>query len=136
MAGKDEVSALKTWLLVLASMIDDILILGLVFLLLWIFHVKITWPLILAAVLAIIVFAIIMHQAVIPALRRRKIAGSEGMIGATGIVIEAIAPKGTVEIKGEYWKATAIDGKIEKGRDVEVVSIKGLNLKVKEKKSG
>lgn len=128
-------SALKAWLLVLVSLIDDAVALGLVFLGLWYFHVKITWPVILVIAAGMAAFILVMHKAVIPAIRRRKITGAEGMIGEVGKVTETLDPVGMVEIKGEYWKAKGINGEISKGRDVEVVGIKGLGLEVKEKES-
>ena len=134
MDKKGEISTLKAWLIVLASLIDDAVVLGLIFLILWAFHVKITLALVLALAAGIIVWVIIMHKAVIPAMRRRKVNGAEGMIGAAGIVSETLDPVGMVDINGEYWKASGVNGKIEKGREIEVVGIKGLTLEVKEKK--
>jgi membrane-bound serine protease (ClpP class) len=133
---KSEMSALKSWLLVLVALADDIVILALIFFLLWVFRVKITWWMILSAVVFIIVFAIIMHKAVIPAFRRRKVTGAEGMIGAFGKAREILDPSGQIEVNGEYWKATSVSGKIEEGKQVEVVSINGLELEVKEKVNG
>ena len=124
-------SSRKAWLLVLASLIDDALVLALVFIGLWYFHVKITWQIILVIVLAMAGFIVLMHKAVVPALRRRKVTGSEGMIGMTGRVTQRLDPAGTVMIKGEYWQASSIEGKIESGEEVEVVSIDGLKLKVR-----
>jgi membrane-bound ClpP family serine protease len=37
-----------------------------------------------------------------------------------------------VMIAGEYWKAYGVNGRIETGREVEVVAINGLVLDVKE----
>jgi len=125
-------SARKAWLLLLSSFIDEVVMLALIILALWYFHVEITWLIILVIVMFIIIFAIIMHFAVVPALRRSIVTGVEGMIGATGKVIETLNPEGTVDIKGEYWKAVSADGKIETEKNVEVVDIHGLMLKVKE----
>ena len=133
MNKQGEMSTLKAWLIVLASLIDDIVVLGLVFLIVWVFRVKITLALILVLAAGIIIWAFIMHKAVIPAMRRRKVMGAEGMIGAQGVVSETLGPVGMVEIKGEYWKAAGVNGKIEKGQEIEVVGIKGLTLEVKEK---
>ena len=133
MNKKGEVSTAKAWLMVLASLIDDAVVLALVFLGLWLFHVKITLVLILTLAAGIIVWAFIMHKAVIPAMRRKKVNGAEGMIGAQGVVSETLAPIGMVEINGEYWKASGVNGRIDKGREIEVVGIKGLKLQVKEK---
>ncbi len=54
MSRKDEISPLKAWLIVLASLIDDILVLGIVFLALRLFHVRITWWLIAVIGLAMV----------------------------------------------------------------------------------
>jgi membrane-bound ClpP family serine protease len=124
-------SALRAWLLVLASLIDDALVLTLVFLGLWYFHVRITWEIILVIALVMAGFIVLMHKAVVPALRRRQTTGREGMIGLTGRVTQALDPTGTVHIKDEYWQASSVEGKIEVGEGVEVVGIDGLKLKVR-----
>jgi len=131
---KNEISLLRAWLIVLASLIDDALVLALVFVGLWYFHVKITWTIILVIALAIIGFVFIMHKAVIPSLRRRRVTGREGMIGMTGRVTQPLEPNGMVLIKGEYWQAKSAEGKIEIGEHVEVVGIDGLEVEVRKKR--
>jgi membrane-bound serine protease (ClpP class) len=133
MNKKGEMSLLQAWLIIAASLIDDAVVLALVLLGLWAFHVKITWPVILVVAVVIIAFIFIMHRAVIPALRRRKITGAEGMIGMTGKVTEPLRPAGTVLIKDEYWQAKSVEGNIEIGDVVEVTGINGLNLEVRKK---
>jgi membrane-bound serine protease (ClpP class) len=133
MQKKNETSLLKAWLFVLASLVDDALVLVLVFLALWYFHVRITWTIIMVIAVAMIGFVFLMHKAVVPALRRRKVTGGEGMIGMTGRVTQPLAPKGMVEIKGEYWQATSIEGKIDSSEIIEVVGIHGLMLEVRKK---
>jgi membrane-bound ClpP family serine protease len=133
MNKKGEISIRKAWLLVLVSLIDDAAVLALIFVGLWYFHVKITWWLILVIAVGMVAFVFIMHKAVIPSLCRRKVTGAEGMIGAVGEVTVALKPKGTVIIKGEYWKARSSEGDIEAGSMVEVIGIDGLNLEVREK---
>jgi membrane-bound serine protease (ClpP class) len=76
-----------------------------------------------------------MHQAVIPSLRRRKVTGSEGMIGMIGRVTESCHPKGTVKIKDEYWQAKSVEGDIDVGEDIEVVGIDRLILEIRRKAS-
>jgi membrane-bound serine protease (ClpP class) len=133
MKQKGDMSLLKLWLIIAASLIDDAIVLALVLLLLWLFQVEFTWYLflILAALMAAFVF--IMHKAVVPAIRRRKLTGAEGMVGMLGIVAAPLKPKGTVKIKGEYWNASSVAGNIEAGESVEVVDIEGLHLKVRKK---
>ncbi len=135
MNKKGEMSALKAWLIVLASLLDDAAVLALIFLGLWFFHIEITWAIILVVALVIVAFFFIMHKAVVPSLRRRKVTGAEGMIGMTGKVIESLKPEGTIEIKGEYWKAKSVEGEIRAGDAVEVLEIDGLMLKVRRKAS-
>jgi membrane-bound ClpP family serine protease len=134
MVNKGELSTLKAWLIVLASLLDDAVLLVLIFLALRFFHVKITWPIILVAGLAVVIFFIIMHKAVVPSLRRRQMTGAAGMIGLTGKVTQALKPQGVVKIKDEYWQAKSIDDDVDIGEDVEVVEISGLVLEVKRKK--
>jgi membrane-bound ClpP family serine protease len=131
MAGKGEISRLRAWLIVLASLIDDAAVLVLIFLGLWLFHVRITGLMIVVVLLALGTFTFIMHKAVIPSLRKRKVTGAEGMIGMVGKVVKPLKPDGVVKVRGELWQAKSLDGDIEKGEAVEVVSIEGLVLEVR-----
>ena len=133
MNKKGEISVRKAWLIVLASLIDDVVVLALIFLGLWLFHVEISWWIISIVMVAIVFFILVMHKAVVPAIRRRKLTGAEGMIGMTGKVIEPLKPVGTVKIKGEYWKAVSKKEDCEIGDDVEVLDINGLDLEVRKK---
>lgn len=123
----------NTWFVVMIALLDDIIVLALVVLILWIFDVELPVPAIVILVLGLGTFIFIVHRAVVPAIRRRKTSGAEGMIGMTGEVTEPLKPKGVVKIKGEYWKAVCVEGDVDKGEDVEVLGIKGLNLEVRKK---
>ena len=131
MVKKRDTSGLKAWLLALASLIDDILLLVILFVVLKIFHVKITWEIILAVVALVVAFFFIMHKAIVPGLRRRKVTGTEALIGETGVVTEALTPQGMIKIKDEYWKAKSAGDTITIGEKVEVLGISGLILEVK-----
>ena len=130
---KDTPSKTKAWFIVLLALLDDIAVLAVIVFILWIFDVELSIPVIVVLVLALGTFVFIIHRAVIPAIRRRKISGAEGMIGATGIVTQPLKPKGIVKIRDEYWKATCIDGDADTGEDIEVQRINGLNLEVRKK---
>ena len=123
----------KAWLVVLFSLVDEAVILVLVILGLWYFHVNISWPLILVVGLLMVAFVFIVHKAIIPGLLRKKLTGREGMIGTVGRVTESLDPSGTVIIKGEYWQARCTGDGIGVGEEVEVVRIAGLTLEVKKK---
>jgi len=123
----------RAWLTVLFSLLDEAILLVLVVLGLWYFHVKVSWPLVLVIGLLVVVFAFIMHKAIIPSLLRKKLAGNEGMIGMVGRVTESLDPSGTVWIKGEYWKARSAAGVIDVDEEVEVMGVVGLTLDVRKK---
>jgi membrane protein implicated in regulation of membrane protease activity len=133
MPGSSPMTRRSAWLMVIFSLLDEAVVLVLVVLGLWYFHVKISWPLGLVVGLLMVAFVFIVHKAIIPSLLRRKLTGREGMIGLSGRVTEPLSPGGTVTIKGEYWKARCNGDCIAVGEDVEVVGIDGLTLEVKKK---
>jgi membrane-bound serine protease (ClpP class) len=71
------------------------------------------------------------------ALRTRLLpvtTGSEALIGKTGEVRQALAPKGMVQAEGELWTAETEDGShIGAGESVEVCHVEGLRLIVRKK---
>jgi len=82
----------------------------------------------IAACIAFIVGAVVRGQ------RRRIETGAEGLIGRVAIAKTALAPKGTVLVDGELWKAEADDGKIEPGEEVTITKVEGLKLSVTQRK--
>jgi membrane-bound ClpP family serine protease len=134
MDNKSAPTKTNTWFVVMIALLDDVIVLALVALILWIFDVELPIPVIVILVLGLGTFIFIVHRAVVPAILRRKTSGAEGMIGMTGEVTESLKPKGIVKIKGEYWKAVCVEGNVDKGEDVEVLGIKGLNLEVRKKR--
>lgn len=57
--------------------------------------------------------------------------GGEGMLYQVGVVEEALAPIGLINLNGELWHATSKSGEvIAKGEKVEVISRAGLLLHV------
>lgn len=65
------------------------------------------------------------------AQRRKPVTGIEGIIGETGVSLEALSPKGTVQVHGEIWSAVAAGASIEKGEKIQVVGLENLTLHVK-----
>lgn len=57
---------------------------------------------------------------------------SRSMTGSTGIVKQALAPRGFVQINGELWRAEAVEREkvIERGATVRVVHRIGLTVQV------
>ena len=133
MTTKNKKSTVKDWLIILVVLLDDIAALGLVFLLLWYFKVKIPWPSMVIIGLVAGTFIFILHRAVIPSLHLKKVTGTEAMIGTLGEVVKPLEPQGIVRVNGEYWQAKSTDGNIEAGESVEIVRIEGLKLEVRRK---
>lgn len=127
---------IKSYLIILASLLDEIALVGLVLLILWFFKVKITLLVAIFIGLVFIASIFIIHKYLVPAFQRRKITGAEGMVGIEGEVVEALNPQGLIKIGDEYWKAKSTDRNIEVGEVVEIIGIDGLKLRVipKEKK--
>mgnify|MGYP000365478771 CR=1 FL=1 len=65
--------------------------------------------------------------------RRKSKTGKDGLTGEEGIALTDIYRKGKVSIHGEIWNAYS-DTKISKNAEVIVEKIKGLLLKVKERR--
>ena len=72
--------------------------------------------------------------AVVIALARsrgmKQQAGTDELVGMVGVASTALAPSGTVFIRGEYWSAEA-DEEIEADARIEATAVEGLRLKVK-----
>ncbi len=122
---------IKDWLIILVLLLDEVAALLLLLLVLWIFDIQIPLPIMIVIALLLGGFAFIIQKAVIPALHKKRITGSEGMIGLTGEVIKPLTPVGMVRVGDEYWKARSVGEKIEAGEEVEILSLKGLTLMVR-----
>jgi len=133
MTKKGEISTGKAWKIVLISLIDEAIIIALIILGIWYFKIKLPLWGMIALGIGLAVYVFIRTWAVIPSLRRRKITGSEGMIGLVGEIVELSTEDITVRVAGEYWQAESIDDDMEKGEEVEVVGINRLRLEVRRK---
>ncbi len=121
---------IKDWLIVLVLLLDEAVAVVLVLLVLWALGIEIPLPIIIVIALLLGAFAFITHKVIIPSFHRKKITGSEGMMGLTGEVIEPLTPVGVVRVGGENWKAKSVGGNIAVGEEVEILGMKGLTLKV------
>ena len=67
------------------------------------------------------------------ALQRKPATGGEGLVGTEGKAITDITRDGgTAALHGEVWSASS-DDIIKKGDRIEVISLSGLQIKVKKK---
>jgi membrane-bound serine protease (ClpP class) len=65
----------------------------------------------------------------IRARRAKMNPGSTGILGLTGIAHTAIAPEGTVFVRGELWRARS-QMNVSRGENVRVTGVEGLMLDV------
>ena len=66
--------------------------------------------------------------------RRAKMApSSTGIVGLTGIAQTAVAPEGTVFVRGELWPARS-PMNVSRGENVRVTGVEGLVLDVEAEK--
>ena len=121
----------KDWLIVLVLLLDEVAALVLVLLVLSFFNIKI--PLWVTVVIALLLggFAFMVHKVIIPSFHKKRVTGSEGMIGREGTVIKPLTPFGVIRIEGEYWKAKSVDENIAVGEEVEILRLNRLTLEVK-----
>ena len=122
---------IKDWLTILILLLDDVAALVVVLLVLRLLGIKI--PLAVTIVVALLLGGIVfvIHKAVIPVLHKKKITGSEEMIGRQGMVVKKLAPAGVIRIGGEYWKSKSVGEDIAVGEEVEVLGLDGLTLTVR-----
>jgi len=126
--------SIKDWLMVGLLLLDEVAALVLVLLVLWFFKIRISFEIAIVIALLLGTFVFITHKVIIPSFHKRKVTGSEGMIGLMGEVIEPLAPVGVVRVEGELWKAKVVGGDdIEAGEDVEILRLQKLTLEVKRK---
>ena len=86
--------------------------------------------------LGVIAAAVVIYFVVIWTLKtyRKPIAaGREELIGKTGVVKTALAPKGLVLVEGERWTAVIDKGRAEPDEEVTITRVDGLKLTVTKK---
>lgn len=121
----------KKWLMILVALVDDIVILAVLLLVLWFFQVKFTWPIITVISLLFGGRVYMTYRAVGDSIHKKKVTGSEAMVGLECEVIESLTPTGVVRVGVEYWKAKSVDEHVAAGEDVEIIRVNRLTLEVK-----
>ncbi|MCH8272169.1 MAG: NfeD family protein [Candidatus Marinimicrobia bacterium] len=64
------------------------------------------------------------------AQKNKPYTGKQALIGSIGIARSDVGKTGKINIHGEIWNAFS-DETISAGESVEVISIEGLNMKIK-----
>lgn len=92
---------------------------------------RVSWQVMIPVLAIICLFFISIIALVLKAQMRRRHTGKEGMVGEIGKAVTDIHETGKVFIKGEYWNASS-EKPVEKGKDIKVIRVEGLKLKVEE----
>lgn len=98
---------------------------------LFMFGLGLVSPLIIAV--TVLLSLLYYTYALVPILEKTRnlplVDDDSNLIGATGRVVKALDPTGTVNVEGELWTATS-DKTLEPGTEVVIVERKGLNIHV------
>ena len=112
-------------------LLDEVAAVALVILVLRILEIKFPLAITIIAGLLFGIIVFIIHKAVIPTFHKKQITGAEGLTGLEGEVIEPLTPVGTIKVCNEYWKAKSVGKNIAAGKEVEILGLDGLTLKVR-----
>ncbi len=123
--------SIKDWFIILVLLLDEAVAVALILLVLWALGIEVPLPVMIGLALLLGAFIFVTHKVIIPVLRRRKITGSEGMVGLEGEVVEPLTPVGVIMVGSEYWKAKSVDEDVAAGEEVEILGVEGLTLKVR-----
>jgi len=92
---------------------------------------RVSLSVMIPSIAVISIFFVAVIALAVKAQLRKPLTGREGMIGKTGVSVTAVQEDGKVLIDGEYWNA-ASEIKIEEGRPIRVLGLKGLSLLIEE----
>jgi membrane-bound serine protease (ClpP class) len=84
----------------------------------------------LAAVFGVLAWSVSRSQA------RPPFSGSEKLSTEIGVVDTDLAPEGLVLVQSELWKAVAEDAPVRRGERVRILSVNGLQLRVRRVAAG
>jgi membrane protein implicated in regulation of membrane protease activity len=116
-------------LTILVSLIDEAIIIFVIFFVLSLFGIEMPLWLIITLVLALSALTYVIYRA----LSKQPLLGFESMIGKTGLTVGPIARKGTIKIGNELWHSETDHEYIEAGVAVIVTGQTGLKLRIRKK---
>lgn len=92
-------------------------------------EMRIRWTTAVAVALPFSAITVLLLSLAVRARQNKVETGVEGMVGAPGVVLEPLAPRGKVMVHGEYWDAISTTA-LARGATVRVTAIDGLTLTV------
>lgn len=93
----------------------------------WLFPLPVAAPI----YMLILAFSVWMYRAIMQAMNRPVVTGSEGMVGQIGEVVDVSRNFFGILVHGEIWKAKSASV-VRKGQRVRVIGLEGLVLKVED----
>lgn len=100
----------------------------------WLLYYKVSEQIrnvLLGVSLFVALFFTFLVYKVAKAKRLKVVTGAEALIGAFGVAVSELKPKGEVRVCGEFWQAKTEEEQICKGEKVEVVGREGMFLIVR-----
>jgi membrane-bound serine protease (ClpP class) len=91
---------------------------------------QITIALVVIAAVTLTIAAWLVYAAAKAQLTKVK-TGKEALIGAIGVAVTDLKPKGEIRVNGEFWEAIAKDAPISNGQPVKVMGMQGMFLRVR-----
>lgn len=122
---------IRAILVFIASLLDEAVVIGFLFWVLPRLGIEIPLAGLVVILVALSVYAVVSYRLIMRALQRKPVVGLSSMVDAQGKAVTALAPEGTIRIKGELWQAVSATGAIEAGAEVTVVAQDGLKLTVR-----
>ncbi len=123
---------IKLILTIIVSLVDEVIIILVLFFVLSLFGIEMPLWLFITLVLIFSIITFLVYRA----LSKKPLLGFDNMIGKSGITVSPIARKGTVKIGRELWHAETDGEDIEVGAEVSVIEQTGLKLTVIRKERG
>ncbi len=117
---------IRLLLTIIISLVDEAIIILVLFFVLSRFGIEMPLWLIITLVLIFSIITYVVYQA----LKKTPLLGFDNMIGKSGATVSQIARKGTVKIGRELWAAEVDGDNIEVGEEVTVIGQTGLKLTV------
>ena len=95
---------------------------------------KVSVPLVIGTGVFIALSFSVIVSFILKAIKKPVLMGKETLLGKMGFTVTALNPTGTVQVAGEQWSAILSDQqkRLPEGVRIEVVSVDGLTLEVKE----
>ncbi len=117
---------IRLLLTIIVSLVDEVIIIFVLFFVLSRFGIEMPIWLIITLVLIFSAITYVIYRA----LKKNPLLGFDNMIGKSGLAISKITREGTIKIGRELWAAKAEQDNIEKGEEVTVIGQTGLKLTV------